>query len=66
MHLDILTRLGEAFEFGDLEIVRLPFADFEVSVVSPRTLYEMKRDTVRLKDRADATLLRERFNLRDE
>jgi Domain of unknown function (DUF1814). len=65
-HLDILTRLGEAFEFGDLEIVRMPFADFEISVVSPRTLYEMKRDTVRLRDRADAALLRERFNLGDE
>lgn len=44
----------------------MPFGDFEISVVSPRTLYEMKRDTVRLKDRADAALLRERFSLGDE
>jgi len=64
-HLDLLTRLGDAFAFADLEIVRAPFEDLTVSVVSPRTLYRMKRDTVRLKDRADAALLKERFGLDD-
>ncbi len=65
-HLDILTRLGEAFRFEDLEVMRVPFAELTVSVVSPATLYRMKRRTVRLKDRADAELLRERFELKDE
>jgi len=64
-HLDLLTRLGTAFAFGDLEIVRMPFDDLTVSVVSPWTLYLMKRDTVRLKDRADAQLLKERFGFED-
>jgi hypothetical protein len=64
-HLDLLTRLGEAFRFADLEVVRAPFEDLTVSVVSPATLYRMKRGTVRLKDRADAALLKERFNLED-
>ena len=61
----MLTRLGEAFAFDDLETVRVPFDDLEVTVVSPRTLYRMKRDTVRLKDRADAELLRRHFGLED-
>jgi hypothetical protein len=65
-HIDILTRLGEAFRFEDLESVRLPFEDLTVSVASPATLYRMKRDTVRLKDRADAQLFKERFGLEDE
>jgi hypothetical protein len=65
-HLDLLTRLGTAFAFGDLEIVRMPFDDLSVSVVSPWTLYLMKRDTVRLKDRADAQLLKERFGFEDQ
>lgn len=65
-HLDIVTRLGDAFTFDDLEIVRVPFDDVEISVVSPRTLYRMKRDTVRLRDRADAALLRERFRFEDD
>ena len=64
-HVDLLTRLGDAFAFGDLEIQRVPFGDLVISVVSPRTLYDMKKATVRLKDRADAELLRERFNLEE-
>lgn len=65
-HLDLLTRIGEAFAFDDLEIVRRPLEDFAISVVSPRTLFRMKRDTVRLQDRADAQLLRERFGLKED
>lgn len=64
-HIDILTRLGEAFRFDDLQIMRIPFEDLVVSVASPATLYRMKRDTVRLKDKADAELLKERFKLED-
>lgn len=37
-----------------------------VNVVSPRTLYRMERNTVRLRDRADAALLKERFGLDEE
>ena len=62
-HIDILTRLGEAFTFADLEIERVPYDDLIVSVVSSRTLYEMKKDTVRPKDRIDADWLRHRFKL---
>jgi hypothetical protein len=65
-HLDILSRLGDAWRFDDLVAVRIPFEDLTVSVASPDTLYRMKRDTVRLKDKADAELLKERFNLKDE
>ena len=62
-HIDILTRLGEAFSFTDLEVQKVNFDGLEVSVVTPRTLYEMKKDTVRLKDAGDAERLRQRFEL---
>lgn len=62
-YIDILTRLGEAFAFADLQRERVTFGDLSVSVVTPRTLYEMKKGTVRAKDRLDAALLRERFEL---
>jgi hypothetical protein len=62
-HIDIVTRLGTAFSFADLETERAPFGDLLVTVVTPRTLYRMKRDTIRLKDRADAELLKQRFDL---
>ncbi len=63
--LDLLTRLGEVFRFADLELERVPFEDLTVTVVSPRTLYLMKRDTVRLKDKADAAMLKQHFGLED-
>lgn len=40
--------------------------DLTVSVASPTTLYRMKKDTVRLKDKADAELLRQQFKLDEE
>ncbi len=55
--------LGEAYAFADLAVDRVPFAELTVSVVSPRTLYEMKKDTIRLQDKADAQLLKQRFGL---
>ena len=60
-HVDILTRLGEAYRYEDLEQQRVPFAGLLVPIVMPRMLYRMKRDTVTLKDKADAEVLRQRF-----
>jgi hypothetical protein len=50
----------------DFDVARVPFDGLQVSVVTPRGLYEMKRNTVRLKDRADAEALKERFGMSDE
>ncbi len=66
LHLDILTRLGEAFSFQDLEAIRVDLDGQLVSVASPRTLYRMKKGTIRPKDWGDAEALRRRFNLEDE
>ena len=49
-YVDILARLGDAFRFEDLETERLPFEGLTVTVVTPRMLYKMKKDTVRPKD----------------
>jgi len=65
-HLDILTRLGEAYQFEDLDSERVEFGGFEVTVVTPETLYRMKRATVRPQDWGDAERLRQRFGLEDE
>ena len=65
-HLDLVSRLDEAFRFEDLETVRMPFEDLVVTVASPAMLYRMKCNTVRLKDRADAEMLKQRFGLTGE
>jgi Nucleotidyl transferase of unknown function (DUF2204) len=66
--MDILTRLGEAFTWQDLAAGcdRISLGNLIVQVASPRMLYRMKKDTVRLQDRADAARIREAFNLEDE
>ncbi len=65
-HIDILTRLGDAFRFEDLESEKLDLGGVSVTVATPATLYRMKRGTIRLKDRADAEALRRRFRLPEE
>ncbi len=65
-HVDILTRLGEAYDYDGLAAERLPFDGIEVTVVTPQTLFEMKKDTVRYKDRIDAAALAERYGLGDD
>jgi hypothetical protein len=65
-HVDILTRLGNAFRWEDLEMERVTFEGRLVNVATPRMLYKMKRDTVRPKDRIDAEALKQRFHLKDE
>ena len=38
LHIDILTRLGEAYRFEDLESERVDFDGLEVSIVTPEPL----------------------------
>ncbi len=64
--LDILTRLGEAFAWDDLESEVVLVRSVPVRVATPLTLYRMKCATVRPKDRLDALMLREAFGMKDE
>jgi hypothetical protein len=64
--IDILARLGEAFQFSDLESEECMIEGVRVRVATPRMLYRMKKDTVRPQDRLDAELLRQRFSLTEE
>lgn len=65
-HVDILTRLGEAFRFEDLESAPIALENVPVRVVTPRMLYRMKKGTVRPKDWGDADALRRRFDLPED
>lgn len=64
-HIDVLNRLGEAFAYDDIDIEHREVEGIRVPVATPRMLYRMKKDTVRLQDKADAERLRERFGLED-
>lgn len=61
--MDVLTRLGERFGFADLDRERYDVDGQPVWVVTPATLHEMKKSTVRPLDRADAARLADAFGL---
>ena len=63
--VDLMSRLRDVFGFDDLESRVCPFGGVPVVVATPETLYAMKRDTVRLQDRADAQRLQRKFGLKD-
>lgn len=63
---DILTRLGDAFRYADLEIEQKIYDGVPVKVVTPKTLWRLKKDTVRETDRIDARALAERFSLKED
>jgi hypothetical protein len=66
LYLDILARVGEATRFADLEVQEMEVEGVRVRVATPRTLYRMKKDTVRPIDHADAAALCAAFGLSDE
>ncbi len=63
--VDLIGRLGEAVRYEDLEFESREFEGVPVRIATPKTLFRMKRDTVRPDDRRDAQRLAERFGLED-
>ena len=59
--VDLLARLGEMFTYEDLEAETKTVRGVPVRVATPRTLYRMKRNTDRARDRMDAQALLEIF-----
>jgi hypothetical protein len=61
--IDILTRLGTAFRFEDLQSEVLSIEGVPVRVATPETLVSMKRNTLGPMDRADAAELVKLFGM---
>ncbi|MGH8886773.1 MAG: hypothetical protein ACRDYX_16695 [Egibacteraceae bacterium] len=62
----MIARLGETFQFNDVESEEMTVDGVTVRVATPRMLYAMKRDTVRPQDHVDAEWIRKRFGLSEE
>jgi hypothetical protein len=61
--IDFLTRLGEAYSYQTLPWKWGEPEGVPIRGVTADTLYAMKKDTVRHKDRIDAEALRRKFSL---
>lgn len=64
--MDILSRLGTAFRYEDLESEVVTIEGVSARVATPRMLYRMKKDTVRPQDRMDAETIRNRFGIEEK
>ena len=54
LYIDLLTRLGEVASYESVEAETKLIEGIGVRVATPRALYELKKDTLRPLDRADA------------
>lgn len=63
-YVDLMSGVGEMFRYDDLQAEIHDVEGVPVRVATPLTLYRMKHDTVRPKDRIDADLLRRKFDLK--
>ncbi len=66
LFFDILTRLGDAARYENVESEIKDVEGVRIRIATPQALYRLKKNTVRPIDRQDAAALRERFKLRDE
>ncbi|MCK4311283.1 MAG: hypothetical protein KAW88_00935 [Candidatus Cloacimonetes bacterium] len=58
-YIDIITHIGKVFGFEDLEFKIIEFHGIKIKIATPETLYKLKKDTVRSKDKGDAIFLKE-------
>ncbi len=63
--IDFLTRLGEAYTFDTLRSESIEYDGIPIRLVTAQQLYEMKLNTVRLKDKADCVSLNEKFHFEE-
>jgi hypothetical protein len=63
--IDLTTRIGEAFEFTDVEHSPVELHGQNVPVATARMLVRMKRKSTREKDRSDAARLCERHGIEE-
>lgn len=66
LFLDIMTRIGQFAQYADLEWTSIEMRGVPVRVASPRTLYLLKKDTVRPVDQRDAARLATTFDVGDD
>lgn len=59
--MDFLTRLGEVYSYDNLPSEVIEYEGIPIRVVTAATLYEMKMNTVRPHDKADALRLRQKY-----
>lgn len=56
-YIDIIGKLGEMVKYKDLQYETMNIQGVNIKVATPETLYKLKKDTLREKDKIDAHFL---------
>ena len=64
-YIDIMARLGEVATFDDLEYEIIDYEGTKIKIATPETLYKLKKDTIRDKDKMDAIFLKALIKARE-
>lgn len=60
-YIDIISRIGEAFSYDNIGIVSKEIESIQIKFASAASLYEMKKNTYREKDKLDILFLKEKL-----
>lgn len=66
LYFDVMTRLGQAASFENVESMVIEVEGIRVWIATPKALFRLKKGTVRPLDQQDAEALRQRFDLEEE
>ena len=63
-YIDIVTRLGKAVSYEELKYEIIDYQGVKIKIGTPETLYNLKKNTVRQRDKMDAIFLKKLINER--
>ncbi|HDL17518.1 MAG TPA: hypothetical protein ENH29_00520 [Bacteroidetes bacterium] len=58
-NIDLVSQLGEAVTFNDLAWESIDYREIIIKIATPETLYNLKKNTLRDKDKMDILFLKE-------
>ncbi len=56
-NIDVLTKIGELYSYDDLEFEIVEYENIPIKIATPKTLLNLKKDTVRERDKIDSQFL---------
>lgn len=65
-YFDIMDRIGAAFEYEDLEYEVVESEGIPIRVATIETLIKLKENTVRIRDKSDVMLLRDKLKRKND
>lgn len=65
-YIDVIARIGEVAAFENVAYEVLNYEGTKIKIATPETLYRLKKDTVRDRDKMDAAFLQELIKARNQ